>query len=215
MSAHSDARFIKRLYGDKWGFLVFVTVASADPDPAHPDGQQLPERARLAVQKINDYIARYLYGRDEPYDEQLLELMDWTVIPLPGADQAAIRDAFRSHLTAMNEGRDPDEVQIGRMCLVVDDEVVNSVERGPEPDDDEEDELEHNVFVKVLDVGHPPGTSEVVAARARGDDPRHQICYEGWIKSTPRALFQLYEWGTRNGWSYERFCPGPSEIHDW
>lgn len=38
------------------------------------------------MQKIKDYIARYLYT----HDEQLFELMDWTIIPLPGADEAAI-----------------------------------------------------------------------------------------------------------------------------
>lgn len=212
MSAESDAEFVQWLAGDKWGFLVFVTVASTDP--AQPDGQPLPERARLAVEKIRDYIAHYLDSHDEPYDEQLFELMDWTVVPLPGADEATIRAAFRSRLMAMNEGRDPMEVQVGRMCLIVDDEVIESVERGPELDDYQYS-LESNVFVKVLDIDHTPGTSQVVAAAGRRNIPSNQILYEGWIKSTPRALFDLYDYGMRSGWSYKRFFKGASKIHDF
>ncbi|KAL1640087.1 hypothetical protein SLS58_007354 [Diplodia intermedia] len=213
MSADSDADFVQWLAGDKWGFLVFVTVAPA-ADPAQPDrGQQLPERARSAVEKIRDYVAHYLESHDEPYDERLQELLAWTVVPLPGADEPAIRAAFRARLAALNDGREADDVQVGRMCLVVDDDVVESVGRGPALVDYQY-ALESNVFVKVLDVDHAPGTSQVVAAAGRRDVASVQIRYEGWIRSTPRALFGLYDYAMRSGWSYGRFFGGAEQIHD-
>lgn len=150
--------------------------------------------------------------------------MDWAVLHLPAADEATIRATFASHLLKLNEGRDlgdeygSSSILQKRMCLVVDDEVVESAARGPkldELDNDDNKNLERNVFVKVFDVNHPPATYEVVAISGRLPIPSNQVRYEGWTKATPRSLYDLYDSAICRCNGYGRGFCGPDEIHDW
>lgn len=104
----------------------------------------------------------------------------------------------------------------GQGCLVVDDDVVESVTRGPNLDQLDEygiSKLTRKVFVKVFKVNHPTGTYEVVAISGRLPIASNQLRYEDWIKATPEGLYTLYSWVVCIGESYGRYFEGPDKIY--
>lgn len=103
-----------------------------------------------------------------------------------------------------NNELDMSDVLQERMRLVVDEEVIESLE-----------EYNGNDFVKIFDMGHPPGTSRAVASSSRVNDPKYQIIYKGWMKTAPSSLCGLYKLTVAIGENYERFFGGPSEIYDF
>ncbi|PQE05803.1 50S ribosomal L17 protein [Rutstroemia sp. NJR-2017a BVV2] len=163
------------LYAETWGFTIFRTVYTPQSDA------QFQSFLSKLNSYVKDYVFRDLNSPGPPYDsapnEELMRRFVNEVVEDPkldGADEDQVRDAFAQWLG--DHDVDLEEhalITRHRVCIMVDEGVLNSVAAAPE-DPTQPYELE-DVWVKVV---------EYIGAEEEQ--------WQGWFKAGLGAIYCLW-----------------------